>query len=149
MTFNPWLESRHDGDPANARLPIGNLINRVGAVVIAFPLLALLTPYVLMIDDDKARTVANFHTAFNLANALILLPFLSQFEALLRRLMPARPNRDDPGHPRYLDKAACQVPLMALLNASREALRMVDILQAMIAGTRTVLEDGAKAKGAE
>jgi phosphate:Na+ symporter len=144
--LNPWLESRHGGDPANARLPIGNLINRAGAVAIAFPLLSVLAPYVLMIDGDKARAVANFHTAFNLANALVLLPFLSPFETLLRRLMPSRPDRDDPGHPRYLDQAACQVPLMALVNASREALRMVDILQAMIAGTRTVLEDGPRAK---
>lgn len=144
--LNPWLESRHDGDPANTRLPIGNLINRAAAVAIAFPLLSALTPYVLMFDDDKARAVANFHTAFNLANALLLLPFLSPYEALLRRLMPARPDKDDPGHPRYLDKAACGMPLMALVNASREALRMVDILQTMIAETRTVLEDGPRAK---
>ena len=144
--LNPWLESRHDGDPANARLPIGNLINRVAAVAIGFPLLAWLTPYVMMIDADKGRAVANFHTAFNLANAIVLLPFLTPFEKLLRRLMPARPDQEDPGHPRYLDKAACEMPLMALVNASREALRMVDVLQAMIAGTRAVLEDGAKAK---
>lgn len=144
--LNPWLESRHDGNPANVRLPIGNLINRIGAVAIVFPLLFLVTPYILIIDGDKARAVANFHTAFNLANALVLLPFLSPFEALLRRLMPARPDRDDPGHPRYLDGAAVEIPLMALVNASREALRMVDILQTMIVGTRAVLEDGPRAK---
>jgi phosphate:Na+ symporter len=143
---NPWLESRHGDNPAMRRLPIGNLINRAAWVAIAFPLTSWLAPFVLMIDDDKSRAVANFHTLFNLANAILVLPFLTPFEALLRRLMPDRPDKDEPGHPRYLDRAACDVPLMALANASREALRMVDVLQAMIAGTRAVLEDDAKSK---
>ncbi|MGE0006755.1 MAG: Na/Pi cotransporter family protein [Parvibaculaceae bacterium] len=143
---NPWLESRHGDNPATRRLPAGNLINRMAAVAVAYPLTAWLAPLVLMIDDDKGRAVANFHTAFNLANAIVVLPFLTPFEAVLRRLMPDQPDKDDPGTPRYLDKAACDMPLMALVNASREALRMVDVLNAMIAGTRAVLEGGAKSK---
>ena len=35
---------------------------------------------------------------------------------------------------------------MALANASREALRMVDVLNSMISGTRVILEDGARSK---
>lgn len=144
--LNPWLESRHGDNPSALRLPVGNLINRAAAVAIAFPLTSWLAPMVLMIDDDKGRAVANFHTAFNLVNAVVVLPFLTPFESLLRRLMPDRPDKDAPGTPRYLDKAACAMPLMALVNASREALRMVDVLHAMIAGTRAVLEEGAKSK---
>lgn len=145
--INPWLESRHGDNPAALRLPIGNLINRAIAVAIAFPLVAWLAPLVLMVDDDKGRAVANFHTAFNLVNAIVVMPFLTPYEALLRRLMPDRPDKEDPGNPRYLDKAARSMPVMALANASREALRMVDVLQTMIAGTRSVLEDDANSKG--
>jgi phosphate:Na+ symporter len=144
--INPWLESRHGGNSASLRLPVGNLINRAAAVAIVFPLVHWLAPFVLMVDGDKGRAVANFHTAFNLANALVLLPFLTPFETVLRRLMPDRPDKDDQGNPRYLDKAACEMPLMALVNASREALRMVDVLHAMIAGMRGLLEGSAKSK---
>ncbi len=73
--INPWLESRHGENPAARRLPVGNLINRVVAVAVVFPLTSWLAPIVLMVDDDKGRAVANFHTAFNLANAIVALPF--------------------------------------------------------------------------
>lgn len=61
--------------------------------------------------------------------------------------MPDRPDKEDPGNPRYLDMAARNMPVMALANASREALRMVDILQTMLSGTRSVLEDDVNSKG--
>jgi phosphate:Na+ symporter len=144
--LNPWLESRHGDNPATRRLPVGNLINRAVWVAIAFILTPWLAPLVLILDDDKGRAVANFHTLINLANAIVLLPFLGPFEAALRHLMPDRPNRDDPGSPLYLDRGACEIPLMALANASREALRMVDVLNSMISGTRVILEDGARSK---
>jgi phosphate:Na+ symporter len=48
--------------------------------------------------------------------------------------MPARPQADDEGLPRYLDEAAVQTPTAAISNAAREALRMSDIVARMLRG---------------
>lgn len=138
--INPWLEARHGDNPAARRLPLGNLLNRVIAIAIALPLLNWLAPFVLLIDDDKARAVANFHTAFNVLNALLFLPFLNPYASLLSRLIPDKPATRDPGKPRYLDPSARSTPIIALANAAREALRMADVLETMIRETHSVFK---------
>ena len=59
---------------------------------------------------------------------------LGPFAALLRKLLPARVEAEDPSRPRYLDRAAVENPAIALAAAAREALRMADALEAMLAG---------------
>ena len=58
---------------------------------------------------------------------------------LLVRLLPAGPAPADPAKPLYLDAAALQNPAVALANAAREALRMADIVEKMLAGTQQTL----------
>ncbi len=51
-------------------------------------------------------------------------------------MLPASAVPDDPGKPVYLDPAALQTPAVALANAAREALRMADVVEKMLAGTQ-------------
>src|SRR3954451_1207961 len=127
--INPVLEGGVGDDPPARRLPIGNLINRGIGVAIALALLPTLGPWLVTIDPDNARVVADFHTGFNLILALIFFPLLTPYASLLRRLLPARVNPTDPGRPLYLDPAAIEVPMVALGAAAREALRMADALE--------------------
>jgi phosphate:Na+ symporter len=137
--INPVLEGVSGDDPVARRLPIGNLLNRLLGVVVALLLLPRLGPLWVTLDPDPVREVADFHTAFNLVLAAVFLPLLGPWAALLRRLLPARVEPDDPGQPRYLEQAALETPPIALAAAAREALRMADALETLLIGAAEAL----------
>jgi phosphate:Na+ symporter len=130
--INPMLEGVTGDDPAARRLPLGNLLTRVAGVVLALLALPWVQPWMSALSDEPARAVANFHTLFNAVVAIVFLPFLTPYGALLTRWLPKRVDPDDPSRPQYLDEAAHDVPAVALGNASREALRMADMLQTQL-----------------
>jgi phosphate:Na+ symporter len=137
--INPVLEGVSGDDPVARRLPVGNLLNRLLGCIVGLVLLDRLGVLMVQLDPDPARAVADFHTLFNLALAGLFLPVLGPFAALLRKLLPARVEAEDPSRPRYLDRASLENPAIALAAASREALRMADALEAMLAGAGEVL----------
>jgi phosphate:Na+ symporter len=139
--INPMLEGAAGADPTVRRVPLGNLINRVVGVAVAFALLPVIGRWMVTIEPDNARLVADFHTAFNVALAVIFLPVLKPFANLLRRLIPARVDPADPSRPLYLDPAAVETPVIALGGAAREALRLADVLEGMLTGLRDTLEN--------
>ena len=96
----------------------------------------------VQLEPNLSRAVADFHTAFNLVIALAFLPLLPWLARLLERAMPARVGPADPGRPLYLDESAVETPSIALGHASREALRMVDVLDSMIEAAADALRLG-------
>jgi len=130
--LNPLLEGTRAGDAAGRRVAVGNLITRLVGAAIALPLISPIGVGLVEIEPNFSRAVADFHTAFNLTLALAFLPLLSPLARLLEWLMPARVALADPARPLYLDEAAVETPSIALGAAAREALRMVDVLDAMI-----------------
>ena len=141
---NPVLEGGAGDDPAAKRLPLGNLINRACGVAVALPVLPYLGRLMVTIEPDNARAVADFHTLFNLALAAVFFPLLTPYAGLLRRWLPTRVNAGDPGRPVYLDHSAAETPIVALGGAAREALRLADVLEAMLAGLRETLIRGTR-----
>ena len=140
--LNPMLESGVGGDPAAKRLPIGYLINRFVGCALALALLKWIGPALVTIEPDAGRAVADFHTGFNVVLALLFYPLLRPFARLLVRLLPARVDAADPSRPIYLDWAARETPRIALAGAAREALRMVDLFEAMLRGALDSLNRG-------
>lgn len=131
--INPVLEGVSGDDPVARRLPLGNLLNRAFGCVVALVLLNWIGRLMVQIDPDPARAVADFHTGFNLILAALFLPALGPYAWVLRKLLPARVDAGDPSQPRYLDEVALESPPIALAAAAREALRMADALEAMLA----------------
>lgn len=129
---NPMIEGVTGDDPAARRLPLGNLLTRVAGVILGLLLLPWLPGWMEWLGGDDARLVANFHTVFNAAIALFFLPLLTPYAALLTRWLPKRSDPNDPARPQYLDESARNVPAVALGNATREALRMTDMLQTLL-----------------
>lgn len=117
---------------AARRLALGNLIVRGAGCLIAIPLLPWLTQAVAALEANPARQVADFHTLFNLALAIAFIGFLDPLARLCTRLIPSAPVPDDPGKPRYIDAAALGTPSIALADAAREVLRMVDVVESML-----------------
>ncbi|MBS0644184.1 MAG: Na/Pi cotransporter family protein [Acetobacteraceae bacterium] len=138
--INPVLEGGAGDDPAAKRLPIGNLLNRIIGVLVGMAVLGPLSTWLVTVDPDNSRVVADFHTGFNIALAIVFFPLLGPFAALLRRLLPARVDPADPSRPVYLDAAAVEVPTVALGAAAREALRMADALEVMLQGLRDAIQ---------
>ncbi len=147
--LNPLLESGVGGDPAAKRLPIGNLINRLVGCALALAFLRWIGPALVTIELDAGRAVADFHTGFNLVLALLFFPLLKPFARLLVRLLPARVDTADPSQPIYLDGAARETPSIALAGAAREALRMVDVFEAMLRGALDSLIRGDRKRVTE
>jgi phosphate:Na+ symporter len=147
--LNPLLEGVIGGDPSAKRLPIGNLVNRLIGVVLGLALLDPISRFMVTIDPDAARSVADFHTLFNLATAILFLPLLGPFARLLVKALPARAVAADPSRPAYLDENAREMPSIALAGAAREALRMVDVLAEMLRGGFDALDRGDRKRLAE
>jgi len=140
--LNPLLEGAGGGDPTAKRVPAGNLLNRLVGVALGLALLNWIGPLMVTIEPDAGRVVADFHTAFNLVMAILFLPLLRPFARLLTWLLPARAAPTDPSRPIYLSEAARETPAIALAGAAREALRMADVLEAMLRGALDALDGG-------
>ena len=147
--LNPLLESGVGGDPAAKRLPIGNLVNRVVGCALALVLLNWIGPALIALEPNPTRAVADFHTGFNIVLALLFFPLLKPFARLLVHLLPARVDTADPSQPIYLDWAARETPSIALAGAAREALRMVDVFEAMLRGALDSLNRGDRKRVSE
>jgi phosphate:Na+ symporter len=140
--INPVLEGATGNNPAERRLPMGNLLNRGIGIVIALVTLGPISRLVVVLEPDNARAVADFHTAFNLILAFIFLPLLQPYATLLRRILPSQVNQADPAHPVYLDPTARETPVVAIGSAAREALRLADVLDTMLSGLREAFAKG-------
>lgn len=140
--LNPLIEGVAGGDPAAKRVPAGNLLNRAVGVLLGLAVLNWVGPWLVTIEPNAGRVVADFHTAFNLVMAALFLPLLQPFATLLVWLLPARVTPADPSKPAYLDPAAYETPAIALAGAGREALRMADTLEAMLRGALDALDQG-------
>src|SRR5690606_5936656 len=71
--INPILETGNGDDPAARRLPWGNLGTRIVGCIVALMLLPWLPALMDRLTDNPARAVANFHTMFNIATAVVFL----------------------------------------------------------------------------
>src|SRR5882757_3562240 len=117
------------------RLPLGNLLVRATGVILALPFLPEIAHTLARSDLGAARLVVNFHLLFNLALALVFLVPVGALARLLTRWLPDPPLSADPGRPVHLDAAALDSATVALANASRETLRIADMIDAMLRDT--------------
>lgn len=140
--LNPVLETPSGGDRTGKQVAIGNLLNRLAGAAIVLPLVTMIAPHLFSIEPNLARSVANFHTLFNLGLACLFLPLLGPFARLLKMWMPPRFEPHDPAKPLYLDVSAQETPVIALGCATREALRMTDVLSEMLQGGMAGLDQG-------
>jgi phosphate:Na+ symporter len=118
--------------PAGRRVPLGNLVTRAIGVLVCVPLLPLVEPLIADFDPEPARQLVNFHTAFNLALALVFLPLIGPMTRLSEIILPDRPREEDESLPRYLDPIAFATPPAALACVSRETMRISDLIQKMM-----------------
>ena len=72
---------------------------------------------------NVARQIANAHTLFNVANTIILLPFINLIAKLVTKLLPGEEHIMKKG-PVYLDNHMLEKPAIAMTLVLREVLRL-------------------------
>jgi phosphate:Na+ symporter len=147
-SINPIVEGS-GGDPVKLRLPLGNFAMRALMAVALLPILGPVSRGLATIDPNGGRAVAEFHLLFNLAVALVFAGLLPHVARLLVRLLPRRELPPDPSVPQYLDRDNIDVPAVALTSASREVLRMADVVESMLTGARAALHADDRKRIAE
>jgi phosphate:Na+ symporter len=127
-------------EPQVRRAPLGNLLFKVAGAAIALPLLAYLPGWMAWFGDDPKSLVVNFHLAFNVMLALVFVQLTGSVARAIERWLPAPSTDALPGTPRHLDPTALGTPALAIGNAAREAIRLADAVQDMLAGLLTTLK---------
>jgi phosphate:Na+ symporter len=137
--INPLIEGSRGDNPASRRLPLGNLLNRLIGCALVLPFLQPIATALERLEPNPSRMAADFHTAFNVALALLFMLPLNAVAALLTRWLPNRPQAADPAAPLYLDETALATPSVALACAARETLHIGDIVATMLRQTMSAL----------
>jgi phosphate:Na+ symporter len=143
----PQFLGAGQSNPAR-RLALGNLIVRGAGCLLVLPFLPQIGGALATIEADPARLAANFHLLFNLALAVLFIGLLGPLAQLCRHLLPSPPVTD-PGAPRYINEAALATPAVALAEASRETLRMIDILETMMRDLADALRHDDRKRASE
>jgi phosphate:Na+ symporter len=114
------------------RVAIAHIAFKVLGAALVFPFIGPLTGLVAASATDPARQVANAHTFFNLGISLVFLPFTPWAARMIETAVPEDQREDTPFRVRYVDERALDQPSLALGQATREALRMADVVQGML-----------------
>ena len=124
---------------AAKRLPLGNLLVRLAGTLVALPFLPGIAQALGHSDPESVRLAVNFHLLFNVSLACVFLGPVGPLARSLTRRLPDPPMPIDPSRPVYLDAAALDSATVALANASRETLRMADMVDSMLRDTLGVI----------
>ena len=85
---------------------------------------------------ETARQVAMFHTLYNVATLLLLLPFVSGIALLMQKIVPVKEKEKKQIHEKkliYLDSKIPQTPTLSVVNAGLEVNRMGKIARENLA----------------
>jgi len=125
------------------RMALGNLFFKLAGAAVCLPL----TPWLIgalrpLSPSGDAQLVANAHSLFNIALAIVCLPLVLPVTRLLERLVPARAEAIAPFGPRYLNPSSLDSPAFALGQATREILHMADIVREMLRNAYRCFREG-------
>lgn len=108
-----------------------HILFKVLGVSLLYPFIGIFKDLIEYTASDIPRQIANAHTLFNVVIAIMFLPFADPFANLIRKIIPEREG-EERFAPKYLDPHVLSTPSLALGQATREALRMSDIVQWML-----------------
>ena len=121
------------------RVAVAHIAFKVLGVALCFSFLDLFTRFVAGSAADPARQIANAHTFFNVGISAVFLPFSPLAARAITALIPEQAQGESPFKTRYLDERSLDQPALALGQATREALRMADVVQGMFRDALTVI----------
>ncbi|TAG02032.1 MAG: Na/Pi cotransporter family protein [Betaproteobacteria bacterium] len=132
--------------PDVRRVPLGNLLFKLLGAALILPLLSYVATALSAQAIAPAFAVILFHLAFNVALAIIGIALVQPMARLTEKLLPRQSEAiEDSAQPKYLDSQTLTTPSLALANASREALRVGDFVEQMLASLGRLIRDQDRA----
>lgn len=128
-------------------LPLGNFLFRTTGAILAMLLLARLTPLLDMLTSNAAQQVVAAHVAFNFLLVVVCLPLTRPVSWLVERLIPERTKEENSDlllPQSALDRQLVSNPRLALASATRELLRMGELVEMMARPIILMLEKGSE-----
>jgi phosphate:Na+ symporter len=117
--------------PVSARrVTLGNLVVRAVGCAIVLPLAGVIANLLGQLPLSAAKLPVDIHLIFNVAVALVAWPLAPALARLMAKVIKDEPLSDT--GPRFLDQQQLAKPVMALANATREALRVGDTVEKML-----------------
>ncbi len=142
-----WLSR---GMPSAAqRIPVGNLLFRATASLTTLAVMETTMLPVAALGYGPADALVNFHVLFNAGLVLAGLPFVAFMTRIVSRLLPEAEMKaasDDPLRNRVtaLDRSVITTPRLALASATRELLRMGELVELMVRPVMDMLRAGER-----
>ncbi|MEP2027976.1 MAG: Na/Pi cotransporter family protein [Paracoccaceae bacterium] len=125
LTYSAPLPSR--------RMVMANLILRGGGAALTVFVIAAIPDLLAQLGATPARQAINLHLAFNVALALVALPFVGPITAVLSRLIVDKPGSNgDLDVTSALDPTLLDRPQRAMHCAARELLGMGQKIEQML-----------------
>ena len=134
---------------AARRLAAGSFLFKLMGALIILPFASLLANGLAILIANPREAVVAFHLIYNAVRCCVCLLLVDRVASLSRRLMPDRPVATGALYPMHLDTAALVTPSLALANASREVLRIGDIVAVMLDNVLELLRYNDLAKARE
>lgn len=139
-TVTPLLSAI--GAPADGkRVSVAHLLFKCVGVALLFPFMRPFAELVVQTSADSARQIANAHTLFNAGMSFLFLPFTPLAARMLTRYYTP-PEKEERYRPKYLDPRAIETPPLAFAHATREFLRMSDVVNLMLKDSMRAFEKG-------
>ncbi|MGI9475177.1 MAG: Na/Pi cotransporter family protein [Hyphomicrobiaceae bacterium] len=131
------------------RVPLGNLIFRLAGAIAALPLLPLIADALTALEIAPAARIIVLHLAFNAALCMCFILLIEPVADITRRILPEHAHNASPFGPKFLDEKLLATPSAALGAATRETLRMGELVERMLSQSIDVLQSNEPALQAE
>lgn len=123
-----------------AQIAWGGFLMRLILSVMVLPFTRYFADHAAYLGQGIERQIVNFHTVFSLVRAAVFLPFLGYVAAFLQKAFPFSVDVNDPGRLQYLDERDLSTPSVALASATRESLRLGDLVLSMLVDTKEMFQ---------
>ena len=130
------------------RVALGNLLYKLAGLVV-LPFLPMLVQWMGTLGVSAQTQVIAFHLIYNSLRCVMLLPTVGLMARLCERMLPERVLDNGIAQPRHLDPTALDTPTLALANATRETLRIGDLVETMLARLLEALREDRPEPGEE
>ncbi len=127
---------------AGRRVALGSMLFRLSGAIVVLPFIHYIELWIALLGKDLRLSVVAFHVLYNTVRCGLLLPLVEPMSRLCVRLLPeSQKDEEDAAVARHLDLAAIDTPSLALANASREVLRIGDLIEKMLLSLLPVIRD--------
>jgi phosphate:Na+ symporter len=111
-----------------------HILFKVIGVLIMIPFIRPFAGLVELSADTLPRQIANAHTFFNIGIGILFLPFVRPFRRLVVMTTPGEEPEEEGERfgPKYLNPDMLKEPGLALAQATRETMRMSEIVHDML-----------------